>query len=73
MKVITPIGAIVEVDVSVYENNKGTLRPYKEEAPKKEAKPKKEEAPKNISDIVDTKVINAEDTETKIVTENINA
>lgn len=28
MKVITPIGAIVEVDESVYENNKGTLTPF---------------------------------------------
>ncbi len=71
MKVITPIGAVVEVDKSHYEANKQFLTPYKEEAPKKEAKAKKEEAPKKVSDIVDTKEINADDTETKsdIVTE----
>jgi len=39
VKVVTPIGAVVEVDKTVYENNKATLKLYKEEKQKKESRP----------------------------------
>lgn len=51
VKVITPIGAVVEVDESVYENNKDTLAKYEED--------------KSLEDMTEKKVITAKDTKKK--------
>ena len=50
MKVITPIGAVVEVDESVYQNNKNFLKVFKSE---------------NITEMVDNKAIMSKDTKKK--------
>jgi len=50
MKVITPIGAVVEVNESHYENNKHILTPFITE---------------DLTDLVEKKVITSKDTKKK--------